>query len=439
QMENIKEKLLLQLEDEDSVERGRHPRCPHGPTVLFYRASQTPSDGFYACAAHRNPTLCNFRMERRDWQADDATRCSAVRDYPKATRQSAADPTKQLEPLSQDEVHAQYFFDEQALSFLAAQIRSLQIDKVVCMGAPRLHFHLQRMPGVSSFLLDFDERFSSFLSAQQFCLYNMCNNFYFYSRAPFEQFLKCSSNERLLIVTDPPFGCRTELIAHTLRSLMRLHNRLNRLPVTPLPIFWVYPYYMANYIRQDMPELQMCDYKLNYSNHSRYTNVGASRRSYGSPVRLFTNVPLELLQLPPSEGYKYCGKCNRHTALENLHCERCGSCSSQNGQTYRHCRSCDLCVKPNYVHCANCRRCSQREGHSCALYQSKQRCWLCGQLGHIETSCKLLRQLKPAHRKAKDAACLICAGEDHRERECKLRGRYFKETQFMGETTIALR
>lgn len=245
----------------------------------------------------------------------------------------------------------------------------------------------------------------------------------------------------MLIVTDPPFGCRTELIAHTLRSLTHLHNRLNRLPVpTPLPIFWIYPYYMANYIRLDMPELQMSDYKLNYTNHSRYTNVGVACRSYGSPVRLFTNVPLGLLQLPAEEGYMYCTKCKRYTAEENAHCERCSDCSSQNGQTYRHCSMCDLCVKPNYVHCLQCRRCSQREGHSCELYQSKQRCWICGQRGHIETSCQLwLRLKKGSKRKKRNFACLICSREDHCERNCKLRGKYLKESQFMGETTIALR
>lgn len=183
----------------------------------------------------------------------------------------------------------------------------------------------------------------------------------------------------------------------------------------------------------------MSDYKLNYTNHNRYTNVGPNCRSYGSPVRVFTNVPLELLQLPLEEGYKYCTKCNRFTAVENVHCDRCRDCSSQNGQTYRHCNKCDLCVKPNYIHCANCRRCSQREGHSCELYQSKQRCWLCGQRGHTETSCRILHNLRKNAKRQnllKQNGCLICTRKDHSERSCKLRYKYLKESQFMGETKI---
>lgn len=60
------------------------------------------------------------------------------------------------------------------------------------MGAPRLHFYLRRIQKMQSFLLDFDERFSKYLSPQEFCLYNMCNNHFFYNRQPFEMFLKCN-------------------------------------------------------------------------------------------------------------------------------------------------------------------------------------------------------------------------------------------------------
>lgn len=69
---------------------------------------------------------------------------------------------------------------------------NISYSKVICMGVPRLHFYLQSMQNVKSFLLDFDERFGSYLSPQEFCLYNMCNNHFFYSREPFEQFLKCN-------------------------------------------------------------------------------------------------------------------------------------------------------------------------------------------------------------------------------------------------------
>ncbi|XP_043948202.1 rRNA N6-adenosine-methyltransferase ZCCHC4 isoform X2 [Drosophila biarmipes] len=297
------------------------------------------------------------------------------------------------------------------------------------MGAPRLHFHLRHK--LKSFLLDLDERFAEYLGPEEFCLYNMCNNHFFYSRKPFEHFLGDTSPEQLVIVTDPPFGCRTELISHTLRSLRKLYNRINQLPSTPLSIFWIYPYYSANHIRQEMPEMEMSDYRINYSNHLRYTNVGKQSRFCGSPVRLFTNVPLKLLQLPVEEGYKYCQKCDCYTATGNLHCNSCGTCPSVNGQTYRHCVSCDVCVKPNYVHCKNCRRCTQKEGHNCVFYQTKQYCRLCAQKGHIENKCPNFRKGKFKHTKG----CLLCGKSNHRERRCTQRSKYFRELCFLNETT----
>lgn len=63
------------------------------------------------------------------------------------------------------------------------------------MGAPRLHFHLRHK--LQSFLLDLDERFAGYLGPEEFCLYNMCNNHFFYNRKPFEQFLEC---KKLVII-----------------------------------------------------------------------------------------------------------------------------------------------------------------------------------------------------------------------------------------------
>ncbi|XP_037716934.1 rRNA N6-adenosine-methyltransferase ZCCHC4 [Drosophila subpulchrella] len=433
-LDNKGDKLLLEVEEDDADPEEQHPRCEHGPTVLFYRQSQHPEQGFYACSAHRDSKLCNFHLPADQWRGHTSSTPLPVRNYPssssKSRNPSIPDPTLSLTALSEDKVNAQYFFDEAALNFLANQCKNIGASKVICMGAPRLHFHLRHK--LQSFLLDLDERFAEYLGSEEFCLYNMCNNHFFYDRKPFEEFLGGTSPEQLVIVTDPPFGCRTELISHTLRSLRKLHNRINQLPFTPLSIFWIYPYYSANHIRQEMPEMEMSDYSINYTNHLRYTNVGKQSRFCGSPVRLFTNVPLSLLQLPVEEGYKYCQKCNLYTANGNLHCNSCGKCPSVNGQTYRHCESCDVCVKPNYVHCINCRRCTQKEGHNCSFYQTKQRCRLCDQKGHIETKCPNFRKAKLKHTKG----CLLCGKRNHRERRCTHRSKYFKELHFMGETTV---
>ncbi|KAH8401910.1 hypothetical protein KR009_008661 [Drosophila setifemur] len=431
--DNNHEKLLLQMEDDDAEASEQHPRCLHGPTVLFYRQSQLPGQGYYACSAHRDSKLCNFHLPADQWTGHSSRIEPTRREYPKARTAldpDLPDPTMNIVALAQDKVNAQYFFDEAALQFLADQCQRLEITKVICVGAPRLHFHLRsKLP---SFLLDLDERFAQYLSPEEFCQYNMCNNNFFYKQQPFEEFLRGTFLDKLLIVTDPPFGCRTELISHSLRSLRRLHNRINQLPSTPLSIFWIYPYYSANHIKQEMPEMEMCDYRINYTNHLRYTNVGKQSRFCGSPVRLFTNVPLGLLYLRPDAGYKYCQKCESYSAKENIHCDRCGKCPSVNGQTYRHCNLCDMCVKPNYVHCPDCRRCTQREGHNCTFYQSKQRCWLCGQKGHIESSCSHLKRGKRSHTKG----CLLCGKQNHRERRCSQRSKYFRDVEFMGQTTI---
>ncbi|XP_068147052.1 rRNA N6-adenosine-methyltransferase ZCCHC4 [Drosophila tropicalis] len=439
-----KEKLLIQLEEDDAEASEQHPCCLHGPTILFYRQSQKPQDGFYACSAHRDAKLCKFQMPAAKWKGESIKRELSHRGHPHINQEKMecskiVDPTLSMRPLEQDAVNAQYFFDANALTFLAKQCQLLGITKVVCMGAPRLHFHLRdKCKNIQSFLLDLDERFAYHLGPNEFCHYNMCNNHFFYDRRPFESFLQGSITDRVLIVTDPPFGCRTELIAHTLHSLRHLHNRLNQIPWTPLSIFWIYPYFAYNYIKQQMPEMEMSDYLINYTNHSRYTNVGDERRAYGSPVRLFTNVPLDQLNLTTLEGYKYCDKCEKHTAQTTTHCDLCGKCSSQNGQIYRHCTFCDMCVKPNYVHCPNCRRCTQREGHVCSSYQSNQTCWLCGARGHIESNCRVLENLKKnkAVSTQRGQCCLLCGRKDHRERRCKQRSKYFNETEFMGQKTI---
>ncbi|XP_013108293.2 rRNA N6-adenosine-methyltransferase ZCCHC4 [Stomoxys calcitrans] len=484
-------KLSVKCEEEE--EGDIHPRCVHGPTVLFYYEDKGHQHGYYACSAHRDKKQCSFHVA-----VEDLTMKHLQRKYNDAaiiyrsTRQKFQDispeenkhfclscnvplisndldshvghdvkhnlskrllknPTIFLPPLDNDKVQAQYFFDEKSLEFFENTLRDLKISKVICMGAPRLHAHLSNLwPNtIKSFLLDFDHRFYYFYNDQQFCWYNMCNNHFFdeLQRQEFFKFLKCKSNERSLIFTDPPFGCRTELIGNTLQKLTRLYNKLNELPYQPLPIFWIFPYFSGHYLQQVLPSLQMCDYKINYTNHDSYTDVGKSARKQGSPVRLFTNVPLDLIKLPIQELYKYCSKCERYTALENRHCDKCKSCPSKNGSTYVHCNQCGLCVKPNYVHCQNCRRCTQSEGHNCIEYQSKQRCFICRRLGHIEPRCdlwqnKAICRIFPSHMveygrdKRSVITCLLCNGKGHNELHCEKRSLYLKESTFMGETQL---
>lgn len=330
-------------------------------------------------------------------------------------------------------------------------------SKVICIGAPRLHEYLKNSfgsIGIRSVLLDFDRRFYAFRSVRaphrDYFRYNMFNNHFFDGQEAveeFEQFLRESNGDQCCVFTDPPFGCRSEPLALTIQTMSnryRLLNRFHRL----LPTFWIFPYFMETYVKASMPEMEMVDYKINYTNHDTYHH-GENGRKQGSPVRMFTNVPLALIELPSNENYRYCGKCKRWVARENLHCSMCQMCPSKNGDTYIHCRSCETCVKPSYKHCSDCRRCTQVFNHQCDDYQRNIQCNICLQRGHNEANCvqwfaisgknvQQVTKLKLKAIKQKQSCCFICFKIGHNEKRCKYRTSLLQESTFMGETTNRL-
>lgn len=91
-----------------------------------------------------------------------------------------------------------------------------------------------------------------------------------------------------MLVTDPPFGGRTEPISVTLNSINELYKTLNKTE-KDLPIFWIFPYFMEPQIVNHLPNFHMLDYKVEYENHSLF-QTGPKGRKKGSPVRIFTNV-----------------------------------------------------------------------------------------------------------------------------------------------------
>ncbi|XP_073845805.1 rRNA N(6)-adenosine-methyltransferase ZCCHC4 [Musca autumnalis] len=484
-LENEDKHKRLIVKCEDDEEGDIHPRCVHGPTILFYYEDQGPEHGYYGCSAYRDKKLCSFHLPaselnvkhfRRQYDTstveyrnlrkkflegheDQKHYCLScnkplVNDElqqhlnhnvkQNLVKRYLEDPTLFLPPLNNDKAQAQYFFDDKSLLFFVNTLRDLKISKIICMGAPRLHCHISSKPSIDikSYLLDLDHRFIYFYDDSSFGWYNMCNNHFFdeLQKQEFFKFLKCQSDERLLIFTDPPFGCRTELIGSTLHKITRLYNKINQLPYQPLPIFWIFPYFLAQYIQKVVPSLQMSDYKINYTNHDSYTDIGKLARKQGSPVRLFTNVPLEIVKLPVKEQYKYCSKCQKYTALENRHCDVCQSCPSKNGSTYVHCNQCGMCVKPSYVHCRNCRRCTQKEDHNCIEYQKHQTCYICRAVGHTEEKCsfwkkKALHLIFPTIGNGV-IVCILCNESGHNEMNCDKRSLHLKEFTFMGETQL---
>lgn len=296
-------------------------------------------------------------------------------------------------------------------------------------------------------LLDFDERFYSFHNRDElpdFYHYNMFNNYFFGGDAcesEFEEFLRCNDGEKCCIFTDPPFGCRTELLAASFKILNEKYRRKNNSLVV-LPIFLILPYFMENYVQLFMPEMTMSDYKVNYTNHSAYKDGG---RKLGSAARLFTNVLLNLIPLPATEQYSHCRKCNKWVSTENRHCDRCRTCSSKNGAIYKHCRACELCVKPSYKHCFNCWRCTQIENHRCVDYQATLTCTICMRRGHNEPNCSewfalcgkkqpLIERLKLKVQKTGHRICFVCFKSGHSESKCTKRAQLLKETSFLSRS-----
>lgn len=352
--------------------------------------------------------------------------------HTKISQDDLRDPTRLLlQPTGNDKAEAQYFFDEKTLQVLGNIIRNNKIKKIVCVGAPRVHFYCKNLLNIPSFLLDLDDRFFNFCDETEFASFNMCNGHFLEGDTKMSMFLDfLKGNNPPLLFLDPPFACRTEPIVHTLNILVRLYRETNTGTHSILPIIWVFPYYFEHYLKAAMPEIEMCDFKVDYTNHKLFSSQDGSRK-YGSPIRLFTNIPLENIKL--GDGYQFCRLCRRFVGLESVHCTICRTCPSKNGQTYRHCKECGICVKPNYVHCRNCRRCTQAKDHNCREYIKTVRCWICKEIGHNEWNCvKWTKQRELRFSRGGDIRCLLCMKKGHNEKSCRRRKELLNETGFMG-------
>lgn len=95
-----------------------------------------------------------------------------------------------------------------------------------------------------------------------------------------------SSGDHMVIITDPPFGGRTEPIGFTFEKIIERYQRLNNRK-DKIPIFWIYPYFMEPHISHTNLEFSMLDYKVEYENHAAF-GKGPKARKFGSPIRIFT-------------------------------------------------------------------------------------------------------------------------------------------------------
>lgn len=423
------------------------PFCPHGPTLLFERFTKASKsqERFYACSACRDRKDCNFfqwadekvtparhqaRLEynksqqpqmshkqcyhrlklfkklpqderkfcqtcnllllKEDWDVHKAHEITSP-----VTKTMLCKPSLMLKAMENKKTNAQYLFSEKAVEFTVSTLQTLGFNKVLCIGCPRIHEAVvseKKSSGhlIQSLLLDIDHRYGMFFGPDQFCRYNMFNHHFFdgeKSSSTFNEFLCGSHGDKTAIVTDPPFGGLVEVLAFTLRKIMKIWTDSQG---SKLPVFWFFPYFMEPRMKEVLPNLVMLDYKVGYDNHPLYQNTAKGNKK-GSPVRIFTNMDPSLIKLPKEEGYRFCDKCQRYISKGNVHCEVCDSCTSKDGSVYIHCDWCEKCVKPSRTHCFQCNQC-QLPDHKCG--QTKAGCHICGEMDHKRRDCPQRNQGK---------------------------------------------
>ncbi|XP_022105996.1 zinc finger CCHC domain-containing protein 4-like isoform X2 [Acanthaster planci] len=417
----------------------------NGPTLLFERYASKghhAKERYYACSACRDRKDCSFfqsadervsetrskvreehNRAQQPWKSheDFYKRMEATKDlkwkdrrfcvdcslllYPREFREHAKhtvkssltdeelrQPSHLLVPLENSKTNAQYLFSQEATEFLVSSVKELGFDRVLCVGVPRLHEAIQTRQslGLNSLLLDIDHRYGQFYPPSLFCRYNMFNDHFFEgepSRSICREFLHCNRGNNVVVVTDPPFGGRVEILVEVLKRMMALWKEGAHGPDSSkeLPVMWIFPYFLEHRIVAGLPSFVMLDYKVEYNNHPLFQHSKKACKK-GSPVRIFTNIPPSKIVLPASYGYRFCRECSRYVSQENVHCRDCGSCTSKDGSTYRHCKLCNRCVKPVYVHCQTCQQCGLPD-HQCERLKDKVGCHICGSSDHKRREC----------------------------------------------------
>jgi len=375
-----------------------NPRCAHGPTLLMERGESR----FYACAAYRSRKECDFyltegealgqakqmrikasvkqmlegkdhivmysKVQKAVEKKEEFNLCrgcdkvleeeSCCGETTLVTKQMLNRPSTFLMPKATDKKEAQHFFSSRTSEFFQETVSRLGFTDALCVGCPSVFEILP--PATRSLLLDLDPRLQAFHPPEKFIWFNFFNSHAFHGEkadAVLQNFL--INSEKLVVIIDPPFGAKTELIWESLDRLKRRAKMLS-CSVT-ISFLWVFPYFMEKQVTSVAPELQMADYRVTYSKHKQFKEGKGER---GSIVRIFTNINLSKLVLPSSEDYHYCSPCKRWVASSNAHCEKCKACTSKDGRTYVHCNHCQRCVKPSYKHCQACARCKLPD-HQC--------------------------------------------------------------------------
>nr|XP_045607157.1 rRNA N6-adenosine-methyltransferase ZCCHC4-like [Procambarus clarkii] len=371
-----------------------NPSCVHGPTVLFERfQGNGQSRRFYACSACRDRRGCTFFHWADQKITSNKQALWAHLIVESTPARSHEEVYKSLEAIKKLPVT-----DRSYCTSCSTLLRKKEIsDHGSCvLISPITNKHLSHPSTVSdtcphlnmsSLMMDIDDRYCSFFPPEQFIRYNMFNHHFFdgeKAKDTYQRFI--SGDENLVLVTDPPFGGRMELLAHNLKKIQEDWRRARGLDShLELPVLFIFPYFMEPQVVSNLPSLTMLDYQVDYDNHPLYSSGPKGMRN-GSAVRVFVNRPQSMFPLP-EEAYRFCKVCDRWVSINNLHCDKCNGCMSKDGRTYRHCDECMKCVKPSWIHCSKCLKC-QPQDHKCQTHNALElTCHMCGHSGHKRMDC----------------------------------------------------
>lgn len=419
-----------------------NPPCPHGPTILFERFHNNGSSSkYYACSACRDRRDCSFyhladqkftEAKEEVWKnliqettskgrhIDVYNRSKSIKALPglqraycltcsellgskrtghgKCTLKTPlfdslmSQPSMLLPPKENSRFEAQYMFSANSVEIIMGMLNQLNAKKVLCLGTPRIFEEISVSPekNMSSLLMDIDSRYCAFFSPSEFVRYNMFNHHFFDGDKAKETYLQfVTGNEKLVVVSDPPFGGRMELLAHNLLTIQNEWRVVNKLSEeSQLSVFFIFPYFMEPQVLGQLPNFVMLDYQVDYDNHPLYSS-GPKGMTQGSAVRVYVNDRPSLFALPENKGYRFCDICDRWVQSTNKHCNKCNGCMSKDGRTYKHCGDCNKCVKPSWNHCSRCQKC-QPQDHKCGDAENGAKsflCHSCGKEGHKRVDC----------------------------------------------------
>ena len=257
---------------------------------------------FYACAAFRERKDCDFyqsygdvmnqkkmarikEMNKRNLQRNNFTESfQIIHDFKKSTNFSTLDfcqtcsrvkkdscenhhsiqtlskdsltyPVSLLSQKSQDKKEAQYFFSESTIKFLLSTIQRLNFTDVLCVGCPSIFEKIEGVNSIRSLLVDIDARFGNFYDNKKFLWCNYFNGHFFNGAADEESFRNfLIESNKILLIIDPPFGAKTELISNCLDRILGLLDLFNMNASSE--VMWVFPYFMERQVLGCRPQLR---------------------------------------------------------------------------------------------------------------------------------------------------------------------------------------